>query len=97
VLFSQIIDTPYMFSWNNQKMYRSHRINIFKNNEGIVFIQEFGRHLAVYNLTKNAVFFHTGYPHLKILITKTGYQLKAGHFVISINYVGCILCTVDGA
>ena len=24
---------------------------------------------------------------------KDGYQLKAGHSVISINYVGCILCT----
>ena len=45
-------------------------------------------------ITKTPVMQRSLFKMVTILFGFLGYQLKAGHFVISINYVGCILCTI---
>jgi hypothetical protein len=58
VLLGYVIDASDMFSWNNENMDGRFRSDIVKRHDILVRVDNLGRFLAVYDLTKQTVFVH---------------------------------------
>ena len=64
VRFSDVVEAPDVFSWNDKEVNRGTRVDIPKHHKRFILVEEFTRFLTVDDFTEEAILFH-GLPKTK--------------------------------